>query len=49
MTDSYLAKNLDEIHKQFGKVKIMFKSSKSVAVDAKGLFKRKLDQGDVDE
>ena len=49
MTDSYLAKNLDEIHKQFGKVKIMFKSSKSVAIDAKGLFKRKLDQGDVDE
>jgi hypothetical protein len=49
MTDSYVAKNLDEIHKHFGKLKIMFKSSKSMSVEAKGLFKKKVEQGDVDE
>jgi hypothetical protein len=49
MTDNYVAKNLDEIHKHFGKLKIMFKTSKSMSVEAKGLFKRKVEQGDVDE
>ena len=49
MTETYLVKNLDDINDKLHQVKSLFPNSKSVTVEIKGLFKKKLDQGDVDE
>jgi len=49
MTQTYLANNLQEINEKLLQVKMLFRNSKSVSVETKGLFKKKLNQGDVDE
>jgi hypothetical protein len=49
MTETYLVKNLDDINDKLHQVKSLFPNSKSVTVEIKGLFKKKLDQGDIDE
>lgn len=49
LTDTYVANNLDEINKKFKKIELLFPNSKSVAVNARGLFNKKIVQGDVDE
>ena len=49
MTESYLANNLDEINEKLLQFKLAFKNSRSVSFETKGLFKRKIKQGDIDE
>jgi hypothetical protein len=49
MTQTYLANNLQDINEKLLQVKMLFRNSKSVSVETKGLFKKKLNQGDVDE
>ena len=49
MTQTYLANNLQDINEKLMQVKMLFRNSKSVSVETKGLFKKKLNQGDVDE
>jgi len=49
MTQTYLANNLQDINAKLLQVKMLFRNSKSVSVETKGLFKKKLNQGDVDE
>ena len=49
LTDTYVANNLDEINKKFNKIELLFPNSKSVAVNARGLFNKKIVQGDTDE
>lgn len=49
MTQTYLANNLQDINEKLLQVKMLFRNSKSVSVETKGLFRKKLNQGDVDE
>lgn len=49
LTDTYVANNLNEINKKFKKIELMFPNSKSVATNARGLFNKKIVQGDLDE
>lgn len=49
LTDTYVANNIDEINKRFKKISLLFPNSKSIAVNARGLFNKKIVQGDIDE